>query len=214
MRSRYPLYIEGGLILALLLLIGAFSMPLRPDESDLPVMQEQETVELKEIQQTQQIEEPPPPPRPPVPVEVPDDQVLEDLDLDLSASLDINAPVNDAPPPPPPAEEEEPRREIFQVVEDMPELLPNEAEALRELQSCINYPEMARRAGVEGMVFVGFVVNEQGNVTNTQVVRGIGAGTGDEAVRCVNETIQFSPGMQRGRPVRVQMSLPVRFVLN
>ena len=213
LRNRYRIYVESGLAAALLLLIVAFRAPLNNDEADLPVVQEQEVVEIKEIKQTQQVKKPPPPPRPPVPVEVPDDQVLEDLELDLDATLDIDAAVNQAPPPPPAAKEEAPRQEIFQVVEQMPTMIPSQQAGLRQLQQCVNYPQMARRAGVEGTVFVQFVVNEQGNVENPRVVRGPGAGTGDEALRCVRD-VKFTPGKQRGRPVKVQMSLPVRFQLN
>ena len=212
MRTRYPLYVQGGLIVALLIFIAAFKMPLQPGETDMPMTQEQETVEIKDIKQTEQIKKPPPPPRPPVPVEVPNDQVLEDMELDLDASLDINETVSEQPPPPAQAEEA-PRKEIFEVVEDMPHMLPNNNAGLRELQGCVKYPEMARRAGVEGMVVVGFVVSEQGNVLNPQVVRGIGASTGQEAIRCVKQ-LKFKPGKQRGRAVKVQMSLPVRFQLN
>ncbi|MEX2405249.1 MAG: energy transducer TonB [Candidatus Paceibacterota bacterium] len=71
---------------------------------------------------------------------------------------------------------------------------------------------MARKAGVEGRVIVQFIVNEQGQVTEPTVVQGIGAGCDEEAVRAV-QTAQFTPGMQRGQPVKVRMSLPISFRL-
>ena len=209
-RKRYPLYVEIGMVATLALLIVAFRLDLRPDDSFDVAMQEQEVVQMEEIQQTQQVEKPPPPPRPPVPVEVPNDEILQDEELDLDASLDLDAPLVDLPPPPPPPprEEPEPEPEIFVIVEQMPELIGG----LGELQKKINYPEIAKKAGVEGRVIVQFVVNEQGAVTDPIVVRGIGAGCDEEAIRAVQQA-RFTPGKQRGKPVRVKMSLPITFKL-
>ena len=202
------------MVLSLLILIAAFSFDWQGEETELPPQQEQEVVQMEEIQQTQQVEQPPPPPKPPVPVEVPNEEVLEDEELNLDASLDLDDPVSqEAPPPPPPAEEEEEEEpETFVIVEDMPQMLPNQQEGMRQLQGCVKYPEMAKRAGVEGRVFVQFIVDENGNVANPTVTRGIGAGTDEEALRCVRE-LKFKPGRQRGKPVRVRMSLPVTFKL-
>ncbi|GIV59968.1 energy transducer TonB [Rhodocaloribacter litoris] len=209
LRKRYPLYVEIGLALTLLLLIVAFRLDLRAEDSFEIVMEEQEVVQIEEIQQTQQIEKPPPPPRPPVPVEVPDDEVLEDDDLDLDATLDIDQPLTDLPPPPPPAEEEEePEPEIFVIVEEMPELIGG----LAAIQEKIRYPEIAKKAGVEGRVIVQFVVDEQGRVVDPVVVRGIGAGCDEEAIRAVSQA-KFKPGKQRGKPVKVKMTLPITFKL-
>src|SRR5690625_4608854 len=211
LRSRYPLYIQIGMIVALILLITAFRLDLRTESNFEIVEQEQEIVQIEEIQQTQQIEQPPPPPRPPVPIEVPNDEILEDDFLDLDATLDLEAPIAAAPPPPPPsaaeeAEEEEP--EIFVIVEEMPELIGG----LAAIQGNIRYPEIARKAGVEGRVFVPFVVDEQGNVVYPVVTRGLGAGLDEEAIRAVSQA-KFSPGKQRGQPVPVRMSLPITFRL-
>jgi TonB family protein len=107
-------------------------------------------------------------------------------------------------PPPPPTEED-----YFVVVEEMPKLVGG----LRAIQSKVQYPEMARRAGIEGRVTLQFIVNEQGQVENPKVIRGIGGGCDEEALRVVSEA-QFEPGYQRGRPVRVQYSLPIIFRLS
>jgi protein TonB len=120
-----------------------------------------------------------------------------DFDLDDRMSM-----------PPPPAEEEEPEEDFFVVVEEMPELIGG----LASIQSNIEYPEMARRAGIEGRVYVQFIVNERGEVEDPRVIRGIGGGADKEALRAVRQA-KFRPGMQRGRPVRVQYSLPVVFRL-
>ena len=153
---------------------------------------------------------PPPPPRPPVPIEVPNDEELEDDALDLDASLDIDEPLANLPPPPPPPEEEpeEEEPEIFVIVEQMPELIGG----LGDLQKKIRYPEIAKKAGVSGRVFVQFVVDEQGNVKDPVVTRGIGAGCDEEAIRAIMQA-KFKPGKQRGKSVPVKMSLPITFKL-
>ncbi|TVQ67769.1 MAG: TonB family protein [Balneolaceae bacterium] len=102
----------------------------------------------------------------------------------------------------------EEEQDFFSVVEQMPELIGG----LAQLQREIRYPEMARRAGIEGRVFVQFIVNEEGEVEHPRVVRGIGGGADEEALRVVRQA-RFTPGFQRGRPVRVQYALPIFFRL-
>ena len=167
----------------------------------------QELVQMEDIAVTTQFEKPPPPPRPPVPVEVPNDEVLEDAELDLDMSLDLDAEI-ELPPPPPEIEEEEEGPEIFVFVEQSPELIGG----LAGLQAKMNYQEIAKKAGVEGRVFVQFWVDEQGNVHDPVVTRGIGAGCDEEAIRAIS-VAKFRPGMQRNVPVKVKMSLPITFKL-
>lgn len=126
------------------------------------------------------------------------------------------APLPPAPPllpmPPDTPEEREapeaPGRYFFVVVEEMPELIGGLGSIQREL----NYPEIAKRAGIEGRVIVQFIVDEQGRVETPKVVRGIGGGCDEEAVRVVSQA-RFKPGRQRGKNVEVKMSLPVTFKL-
>ncbi len=207
LKKKYPLYIELGMVLTLGVLIVAFRLDMSVDDSFEVQLSTQEVVQMEDIQQTQQIEKPPPPPRPPVPVEVPNDEILEDDDLDLDVSLDIDD-VVDLPPPPPPAEDEEEEPEIFVIVEQSPELIGG----LPGLQKKIRYPEIAKKAGVEGRVYLQFVVDEQGNVHDPIVTRGIGAGCDEEAIRAILEA-KFKPGKQRGKAVKVKMSLPITFKL-
>lgn len=207
LRIRYPLYVEIGMALSLALLIIAFRLDMSIDSSKDIQLAEQEIVQMEDILQTEQVEKPPPPPRPPVPVEVPNDTVLEDDELDLDVFLDLDE-VADLPPPPPPAVKEEPEPEIFMLVEEMPELIGG----LGGLQKRIKYPEIAKKAGVEGKVFLQFVVDEKGNVVDPIVTRGIGAGCDEAAIKAILEA-KFTPGKQRGKPVKVKMSLPVTFRL-
>lgn len=206
LKRAYNVYLQSGLIVALLIMIVAVRVNLYSEPPTPPPVEAQEEVVVEEVIQTKQIETPPPPPRPPVPVEVPNDEIIEDEILDLDAELDLDGPI-DLPPPPPPAEEEE--EDFFVVVEQMPELKGG----LAGLQKKVRYPEMATRAGIEGRVTIQFIVNERGEVENPRVIRGIGGGCDEEALRAV-KTAKFTPGMQRGRPVRVQYSLPIVFKLS
>lgn len=90
-------------------------------------------------------------------------------------------------------------------------------ELLKFIYKNIKYPAIARENGVEGTVVVTFVVEKDGTVTDVKVVRDIGAQCGEEALRVVNlmntENLRWTPGKQRGRPVRVQFNLPVKFKL-
>lgn len=208
LRNYYNVYLQVGLAITLLTMIVMFRANLDFGGGVDFEITEQETIEMEEVVQTEQQAKPPPPPRPPVPVEVPNDEIIDDSDLNLDASLDLDMAL-DLPPPPPAAkkvEEEEP--EIFLVVEQDPELIGG----LEGLQRSIRYPEIARKAGIEGRVFVQFVVDEKGNVIDPVVTRGIGGGCDEAALDAVRKA-KFKPGKQRGRAVKVQYSLPVTFRL-
>ncbi len=207
LRNYYTILLEVGLILALLILTAIVRMDLTTTESDVIEVAEQEAVEMEEIIQTQQIETPPPPPRPPSPVAVPNDEIIEDVDIMIDAEMDFDTHL-DAPPPPPQQEEEEDEEDFFILVEQMPELIGG----LEALQQQVRYPERALKANIQGRVYVQFIVNERGEVENPQVIRGIGGGCDEEALRVVSQA-KFKPGMQRGRPVRVQYNLPVIFMI-
>ena len=204
LRKYYTVFLELGLVVVLIIFIAAMKVDFRSAAQDTDLTEEQEVVEMEEIERTKQEEKPPPPPRPQVPVEVPNDEIVEDQDINLDAEINLDEPL-DMPPPP---EEEEEEEDFFVVVENMPELIGG----MKKLQGCVKYPEMARKAGIEGRVIVQFVVNKQGNVEDPRVIRGIGGGADEEALRCVKQA-EFKPGRQRGQPVRVQYSLPVIFKL-
>ena len=204
LKQQYQLNLMGGWIVSLSIMIILFRINLYSAPPTPPPIEEQEIIQMEEIIQTKQIETPPPPPRPPVPVEVPNDEILEDDIVELDLEFDLGDEIA-LPPPPPPKEEEE---QFFIVVENMPQLIGG----LGKLQSQVTYPEMARRAGIEGRVTIQFIVNERGQVENPRVIRGIGGGCDEEALKAVSKA-RFTPGLQRGRPVKVQYSLPIVFRL-
>jgi protein TonB len=96
----------------------------------------------------------------------------------------------------------------FVAVEEMPEPIGG----IAAIQQLITYPEIAKRAGVEGKVYVLAFVDEKGNVTNAKIIKGIGAGCDEAAIDAVLQT-RFKPGKQRGTPVKVQVSIPIVFKL-
>jgi TonB family protein len=104
--------------------------------------------------------------------------------------------------------------EVFEVVEEQPQPIGGTDAFYKYIGSEIRYPLQARRMGIEGKVFVTFVVEKDGTLSGVKAVKGIGAGCDDEAVRVVQNAPGFTPGTQRGKPVRVQMTLPVLFKLN
>jgi periplasmic protein TonB len=209
LRNYYTILLETGLILTLIIAIVMVRIELVSADTDLIFVAEQEAIEMEEIVQTQQRETVPPPPRPPVPVPVPNTEIIEDIDIMIDAELDFSAQLTLPPPPPAQAEEEaEVEEDFFILVEQMPELIGGMAALQRE----VVYPERALRANIQGRVYVQFIVNEKGEVENPRVIRGIGGGCDEEAIRVV-KLAKFTPGMQRGRPVRVQYNLPVIFMI-
>lgn len=168
--------------------------------------------ELLDIPITEQPPPPPPPIEQPIIQEIPDEVEIEDkievnFDVDVQEETVIKEVViADAPVV-------EKADEIFDVVENSPEF-PGGMEAWNKyLSSNLKYPTQARRMGVEGTVYVVFVVNTDGSIQDVELLRGIGGGCDEEALRVVAGAPKWTPGKQRGRPVRVRMRLPIRFKL-
>lgn len=206
-KSKYRTVLEISLALSLLLLIVAFKFFPHIETQALEVEAAQELVDVEDIVNTKQENLPPPPPKPPIPIEAPSDDDLEDIEI-ADTELDEEAEV--APPPPPPQkEEEEVSIEFFLAVEEMPEPIGG----IQGIQEKIVYPEIAKRAGVQGRVYIKAFVDESGTVQKAEVIKGIGAGCDEAAIAAVMKT-KFKPGKQRGKPVRVQVSIPILFKLN
>jgi len=202
LKLQYQKYFEAALVVALALAIVAFKFFPRLERPPQILQVEQEIVDVEDIDVTRQENRPPPPPRPPIPIESPSDEALDDVEI-ANTELDVTEDV--APPPPSNDDEDE---IYFVAVEDLPEPVGG----IAAIQRMVDYPEIAKRAGVEGTVYVEAFVNEEGVVTRTRVVKGIGAGC-DEAAEAAVKKVQFKPGKQRGKPVKVRMSIPIRFRL-
>jgi protein TonB len=99
------------------------------------------------------------------------------------------------------------------VVEQQPSFPGGEAARLKYFGQNIKYPQEAREMNIQGTVYVGFVVEPNGSISNIKILRGIGGGCDEEAMRMVSGMPDWNPGKQRGRAVRVQFNLGVRFTL-
>ncbi len=114
----------------------------------------------------------------------------------------------------PPRQEIVDEDKLFEFgVEQMPRFQGGDAGLFKYLGKNIRYPEIARDAGIQGIVYIRFEVDKDGKVKDARVLRGIGGGCDEEALRVVKAMPTWEPGRQRGEPVRVQYTLPVRFVL-
>jgi protein TonB len=192
---------EGSLSVSLIITICFFLFfpDVKPAEKIHAGSKEMVTIE--EVEHTRQVTKAPPPPRPAIPIEAPADEILEDVDL-TSSELDIAEDV--APPPPQSSGDED--EQYFVAVEDMPEIIGG----IEALVRVLEYPEIALRAQVQGRVFVLAFVNEKGEVTKTELLKGIGAGCDEAALTAVRK-VRFIPGKQRGLPVKVKVSVQVLF---
>jgi protein TonB len=103
--------------------------------------------------------------------------------------------------------------EVFTVVEQMPEFPGGEAAMNAFLDKNLQYPSMAKEQGIQGKVWIGFIVDKFGNVSNVEVLRGIGGGCDEEAARVVSIMPRWVPGKQSGRPVIVKFRFPINFTL-
>ncbi len=104
--------------------------------------------------------------------------------------------------------------DIFMVVEEQPEYEGGMNAYYRYIASEMNYPAQAWQKGVEGKVFVQFVVEKDGALSDVQVIKGIGEGCDEEAARVIAQSPKWNPGKQRGKPVRVRMVMPITFQVN
>ena len=105
-------------------------------------------------------------------------------------------------------------QQVFTIVERMPEFPGGEEAMFRYIRENLKYPEEERKAGVQGVVYVNFVVGTDGVLNNAKVLRGISPACDQETLRVVNAMPTWIPGMQRGEAVKVQYNLPIRFKLD
>jgi periplasmic protein TonB len=208
------LFFNIGLFLTMVVIVSAFEWKTFDDAglADLGMVNE-DMEDLLDIPLTDIPPPPPPKVQQPEIIDIPDDEEIEDeieLDLDVEITEDkvIEKIVFEAAP------EEEDTDQIFLVVEEQASF-PGGMEAWANyLRKNMKYPAQARRMGIEGRVFLKFVVDEKGKVSNIEILRGIGGGCDEEAVRVLQNAPNWSPGKQRGRAVKSYMQLAIVFKLN
>ncbi len=215
LESKRTFFIQVGLVIALGLMLVAFEWKTYDvEQMDLSARQV-ETVEEEMVEITQQ-NKPPPPPAPPAQttlIHIVEDDVEVEDDLIIDAEANELTVIEAYTPPAVTEEEEVSEVEIFTVVEESPSFPGGDVARIKFLQQNIVYPQMARESGIQGTVYVTFVVERNGNVTDVRVLRGIGGGCDEEAVRVIKAMPKWQPGKQRGKPVRVQFNMPIKFTL-
>ena len=214
LENKKGYFIEIGLILALLVVFGAFSLKSYDKQTVnlLQVAVDDAPEEIIPITEQKVKPPPPPPPRQVTQIKIVEDDVQVEDDLDIDVEADDNTEFQEYVPPETDEEEVE-ETQIFQVVENMPEFPGGRSALMKYLATNIKYPPYAKEAGIQGRVFINFVVETNGAITAVKVLRGIGGGCDEEAIRVVKDMPKWKPGMQRGKPVRVSFNLPVKFTL-
>ena len=206
-------FILIGLIISLAVTWAVFEIKSYDKRELADIGRTVEVVEEEMVEITKQEQKP-------QPVEVPKQttqiQVVEDDvevdDVEINAEVDQNEVIEEYVAPEI-VEDEVEEAEIFTVVEQMPEFPGGMTRLAEYLASNIRYPQLARESGIQGRVFINFVVESDGSVTNVRVIRSLGGGCDEEAVRVVRAMPRWTPGRQRGRAVRVSYNLPVNFRL-
>lgn len=231
-RMLYTKRVIAGFLIAFAFILVMVFFPLIAamlnNATDDAKLTKEVTIDLTAPPPIDPNEPPPPPPPPPPPVAqtikfVPPvvvDKPVEDeqpppqeklSETTVAAVTQEGDPNAEQAPPDVPVEDPDAGK-IFTIVEEMPTFPGGEAGLVKYLQDHIKYPAMARENGIEGIVYVTFVVDKDGKVKDAKLLRGKN-GLDDEALRVINAMPDWKPGRQNGRNVAVQYNLPVNFRL-
>ncbi len=216
LRRYSGLFTEIGLALALLIMLGAFSYTKHEKVASSLGELEDVVAEEEIIPITRQQEvKPPPPPAPPKvsevlnivedDVDIEDELEIEDTEADQETEVEIVEIVE---------EEEEEEAKVFVIVENMPEFPGGQKGLRKHIAKSVQYPEIAKENGIQGKVYVKFVVNQTGNIEQVKVLRGVDPALDKEAIRVIKSLPKWKPGSQRGKPVKVSFTVPIYFQLN
>ncbi|MBD8490023.1 energy transducer TonB [Echinicola sp. CAU 1574] len=213
--NKYGLFLNIGLLISMGLALAAFEF--KTYESTIISELDPSGDEFDKILDipitVQQL------PPPPVKVEQPEieevpneEEIIDKIEVVFLDEYPEEVAVEDFIVNTPPIKEE--ADEIKDFAEHMPEPPGGMEGWAKYLNKNLKYPSQARRMGIQGTVFVAFVVNTDGTIQDVSILRGVDGGCSEEAVRVVGNAPNWKPGRQGGRPVRVKMRLPIRFKLN
>lgn len=204
------LWFNLGLLLSLAAVITAFEWKSVYDGPQIALEYTFEGEEMSIVPQT--VIPPPPKPKPllanPIPVQ--EDEPIEDQIEDIvfdPGELDVPEPIIEGDLP------DETVVDYVDYADKQPEPIGGYEAFYKFISKNIKYPSQARKLGVEGKVFVRFIVDEQGEVTNLKIIRGIDAGCDAEVLRLMEKSPKWNPGKQRAKPVKVRMVIPIIFEL-
>ena len=217
LENKRNIFVQIGLVVALAICLYGFESTKKVAQVDSLGSVSGQTVEEEIIPITRQDQVPPPPPPPPPKVvdmlvivddntEIKDELQIEDSEADAKTAITAVMQVSTA-------KEEEEETPVFFIVEEMPEF-PGGQLALRTfIAQSVKYPVIAQENGIQGKVFVNFVVEKDGSIKNAKIFRGVDPSLDKEALRVVNSLPKWKPGKQGGKPVRVSYTVPINFVL-
>ncbi len=205
-----------GLVLSLLMVIVVFewNFDTSEDQIELNAGTGEEFESLIEIPPT--IQPPPPPPQSQQVIitvvndEIELDEVVFDIDVETTEEMRVSDPLPEGLMEELPEEEVE---EVFLIVETMPAPKGGLQEFYKYLSDNIRYPAAAKRQNISGRVYAQFIVENDGAISNIQLIKGIGGGCDEEAIRVLQGAPKWNPGKQRGIPVKVRMTIPIYFTL-
>lgn len=218
LENRRTLFTEIGLVVALLVVWGAFSYSTK-EKAVASLGEDTQVVEVEDMVPITEETPPPPPEAPKIPVLsdqidiVEDDIKVDDNFMSLEDDASLGVEIMDYV--------EEVKEEVveeesipFQLVEEKPSFNGGDAnEFSKWVNSKLQYPEIAKENGVQGRVTLQFTVNPDGSVSNVKVLRGVDSSLDKEAVRVVSMSPKWKPGKQRDRAVKVTYTFPVIFQL-
>ena len=216
LENKKDLFFMLGLVIALGVTLLAFDWRSKPSKAESLGSVQAQTVEDEYIPITREpeVKTPPPPTIEPQvlnivnnDVEIKDELKIEDSEADDNTIIDV------APVVVQKEEEEEEETKVFYIVEEMPEFPGGEVALRKWIAGEIKYPVIAQENGIQGKVYVTFVVGKDGSISNAVVARGVDPSLDKEALRVVNQLPKWKPGKQRGKPVNVSYTVPINFVL-
>lgn len=216
--SKRNLFFNIGLALSMGLVVGM--MEWKSYEKAEMLSLNGNASDFEEIMEVPLTEQPPPPP-PKVTksvniIEVPDiieieEEIEVNLDIDITEDTKIEdvVLVDDFEEP---AEEE--AEIVFTIVEEQPVPVGGYEQFYQYVAENLRYPMSALRLGIEGKVYVQFVVDEKGKISHVEVIKGISKDCDNEAIRVLRNAPDWKPGKQRGRSVKVRMIIPITFIID
>ena len=219
LENKKSLFVQIGLVVSLSLCLYGFEARERVARVDSLGSMEGQAVEEEIIPITRQDQPPPPPPPPPPKVvdilnivddniDIKDELEIEDSEADDKTAINAVMQVSSGKP-----EEEEEEAPVFFIVEEMPEFPGGDAALRAYVAQSVKYPPIAAENGIQGKVYVSFVVGKDGSISNAKIARGVDPALDKEALRVVNSLPKWKPGKQGGKPVRVSYTIPINFVL-
>ncbi len=215
LENKKRIFMQIGLVVVLALVFAAFEWSSTDVSNETFEMVEDVEAEEEIVPITRQEEVKPPPPPPPPQVtdvlNIVDDDVeleeeldIEDTEIDEDTEVEFEVALE---------EEETDDAPVFFIVEEMPQFPGGDTELRKFIAQSVKYPVIAQENGIQGRVYVQFVVGTDGSVKDVKVARGVDPNLDKEAIRVVQSMPKWKPGKQRGKAVKVSYTVPINFVL-